>query len=247
MIGGNPLSTYNLKTPIGPIAGARGFDSGPFNTNAGALDFTGVAALATFTAAGPPLLPDLCPTDPISGDCFFGYDVDPPTPPPGYYWTPILPMYDFPDSPRGNWFDPAGASGYLYEMTGGSLFTSLDLPTGFDQPFYIATPGCTIPGTFEPGQSADFLALCGRGVSEFAITGIGPSFDPTNSGAFPIELAFNTPTANFIAEPLESSPEPGATALFGIGLAFLAALKMGATVSRPTRTRQRHSDTENLS
>jgi hypothetical protein len=81
-------------------------------------------------------------------------------------------------------------------------------------------------------------------VSEFAVTGIDPSFDPTDPSAFPIELAFDTSTANFIAEPLESSPEPTTIALFGLGLAFLTALKMGATVPRPTRTRLPHSDTE---
>ena len=99
-------------------------------------------------------------------------------------------------------------------MTGDSLFTNiLAFPTGFDEPFDLTSPGCTIPGTFTSGDSLNFVSLCGKGVSEFAITGIDPPFDPTNSSAFPIELTFDTPTADFVAAPLDSSPEPATTFL----------------------------------
>jgi len=158
------------------------------------------------------------------------------TPPGGVSPTnPILPSscsaittvicYRFAAAPSGYWFDPATASGYTYQMTGGSLFTEiLDFPTGFLQPFEVTAPGCTIPGVFQPGQSVDFVALCGHGVSMFTVTGIDPAFDPADPGAFPIELAFSTATADFNAEPINSSvPEPAAlgivmTGLSGIGL-----------------------------
>jgi hypothetical protein len=61
------------------------------------------------------------------------------------------------------WFDPPTASGYTYQMTDGSLFTEIvDLPTGFLKPFDVTAPGCSIPGTFEGGQSVNFVALCGK-------------------------------------------------------------------------------------
>lgn len=118
--------------------------------------------------------------------------------------------FKFSDVINRAWVDPATAFGYTYQMTSDSLFTEiLDLPTGFLEPFTVTSPGCSIPGTFGAGQSVDFAALCGGGVSEFTVTGIDPMFDPTNSGAFPIQLAFNTPTADFVAGALGSAvPEP---------------------------------------
>jgi hypothetical protein len=143
--------------------------------------------------------------------------------------TPVFPTapcsrvdcFTFHGARTGLWFDPPTASGYTYQMTDGSLFTEIaDLPTGFLNPFDVTTPGCSIPGTFSGGQSVDFVALCGKGVSEFTISGINPMFDPTDPGAFPIQLDFNTPTADFIAEPLGSAvaePSTWAMLLLGFG------------------------------
>jgi len=134
--------------------------------------------------------------------------------------------FEFILASSGAWFDPATASGYTYQMTGGSLFTNiLNFPTGFTEPFDVTSPGCTIPGTFSAGQSLDFVSLCGNGVSSFTVTGIDPMFDPTNPEAFPIELAFNTPTADFVAAPLTSAvPEPWSALLLSSGMAALGLI-----------------------
>jgi hypothetical protein len=133
----------------------------------------------------------------------------------------FLGCWKFTDVISRDWADPVTASGYTYQMTNGSLFTEIvDFPTGFLEPLDVTAPGCSIPGTFGPGQSVDFVTLCGSGVSEFTVTGIDPMFDPTDPGAFPIQLAFNTPTADFIAEPLGSAvPEPSTWAMILLGFA----------------------------
>ena len=143
--------------------------------------------------------------------------------------------FEFDGATTNAWYDPVTANGYNYRMLGSSLFTGvMDFPTGFARPFDVSAPGCSIPGAFSPGQSVDFVALCGHGVSSFSVTGIEPMFDPTNSAAFPIELAFNTLTADFLATPLtESVPEPPPTLLFGailcgVGLFRLRAPKLSA-------------------
>jgi hypothetical protein len=139
----------------------------------------------------------------------------------------IIACYGFSSGPSGSWYDPATASGYAYQMTNGSLFTEiLDLPTGFLEPFDVTSPGCSIPGTFEGGQSVNFVALCGQGVSAFTITGIDPMFDPTDPAAFPIELAFNTATADFDAGALASTvPEPSSVLLLSSGMAGLGLVR----------------------
>ena len=58
-------------------------------------------------------------------------------------------------------------------------------------------------------------------MNQFTITGIDPAFDPTDPKAFPIDLTFNTPVADFVAEPLGISsavPEPSSLPLLGAGL-----------------------------
>jgi hypothetical protein len=146
----------------------------------------------------------------------------------------ILGCYKFTGVRPLLWFDPPTASGYTYQMTDGSLFTEIvDLPTGFLKPFDVTAPGCSIPGTFEGGQSVNFVALCGKGVSEFTITGIDPMFDPTDPGAFPIQLAFDTPIADFDAEPLGSTvPEPSTWAMMLLGLAGFGVAAYRRTSSK---------------
>lgn len=116
---------------------------------------------------------------------------------------PIMPLagaageWFFYEVPSGAWFDPPTAAGFDYEMLSASLFTSvLDFPTGFNGRFTIVTDGCEIPGSFGPGDSVDFVALCGRGVPAFGVRGIDPARDPS-APHFPLRLAFDTPIADF--------------------------------------------------
>ena len=135
---------------------------------------------------------------------------------------PVLPtqqngnQFIFNNAPSNAWIDPPTADGFLFEMTGNSLFTEiLDFPTNIDADnLFNVFVGDNLLGQFSPGQNVDFVSLLGTGVSQFKVTGISP-FDPQNPLAFPIKLEFNTATADFTMTPLvesqnntKSVPEP---------------------------------------
>ena len=149
---------------------------------------------------------------------------------------PVLPNPDgvedgsffFSNVPTGAWTDPALASGYTYTIdTPGSLFTEIaGFPTGFAAPFTVSV-GETVLGTFEPGDNFIFP---NGGVESFTISGITPpglSDDPT---AFPIQLAFNTPSASFTQTAI-TVPEP--STLLGLSL-----LSFGGLLTRRSKQEQ---------
>ena len=144
---------------------------------------------------------------------------------------PILPfeveagVFRFFDVERGVWVDPPLAFGFEYTMTSGSLFTEiLDFPIGIDaDDLFTVTVGDTVLGEFGTGDSVDFTALLGGGVSSFKVTGIDPLVDGSDPTAFPLRLDFNTPTASFemvaLTAPVASTPEP--SVLIGLGVLVL--------------------------
>jgi len=138
----------------------------------------------------------------------------------GYVFEPVtLPVmgdgvFHFENGDSGDWFDPPLAEGFRYVMTSGSLFTRIaDFPLGFDSPFTITAESQNL-GTFGPGESVDFVALLGYGVSEFLLSGISPAVDAEDPTALPLKLEFNTSTASFDMIPI---PEPATLGLLAVG------------------------------
>jgi hypothetical protein len=139
-----------------------------------------------------------------------------------------VPTYNFIDVPSDDYVDPQLAQGYVYQMKGGSLFTQIvNFPTGFASKFNVIVNGVDL-GAFGPGDEVDFVKLLGKGVSSFEITGIDPGVDPSSSVAFPIQLAYDTPTASFTMTPI---PEPSPIQLLLLSLLALALYK----ASQPLR------------
>ncbi len=105
----------------------------------------------------------------------------------------------------GAWVDPPTSEGYRYVMANNSLFTKIvNFPTGFAKPFTVSVGGKVV-GQFKPGDSVDFSKFPGGGVKEFTVTGITPLTDPEDPTAFPLQLAFNTETADFTMEAIQNT------------------------------------------
>jgi len=157
-----------------------------------------------------PILPDFQPPPP-----------PPPPPPPAP--PPPAPPFVFTRVLSDRWYDPPVATGYDFQTTDGSLFTSiLDFPTGFNSPFTV-TAGGNVLGQFGPGSSVDFTSLPGGGVSAFSISGIDPPTDPSDTLGFPIRLEFNNAIADFTMTPSSGVvPEPSSLLLWAVGSSILA-------------------------
>jgi len=143
------------------------------------------------------------------------------------------PRFVFIEVPRGQWYDPPAAFGFEYTMTSDSLFTQiLDFPIGIDtDDLFTVMVGDTVLGEFGAGQSVDFTALLGGGVSSFRITDIDPLVDGNDPTAFPLKLDFNTETASFEMRALTATSTPEPSTLLGLGTLALA----GGTLLRRKR------------
>jgi len=117
----------------------------------------------------------------------------------------LLPVPSFCNAPSGRWFDPPLALGYDFQQTGSSLFTDiLTLPVGIDgDGLFEVQVGNQSLGQFAQGTGVNFVQLLGNGVPAFRIVGIDPGADATDVEAFPVQLAFNTPTADFTMTPVK--------------------------------------------
>jgi len=110
----------------------------------------------------------------------------------------------FVNCPTGQWVDPPLALGFDFQQTGSSLFTHiLALPVGIDgDGLFEVFVGSQSLGQFAAGAGVDFVQLHGSAVASFRIVGIDPAVDATNNLAFPVKLAFDTPTADFTMTPV---------------------------------------------
>ncbi len=138
---------------------------------------------------------------------------------------PVLPtlahgnIMHFTNVASGMWFDPPAVSSFVYTAELGTLFAEImDFPTGFSDSFTVSVAG-TLVGEFGPGESVDFVSLFGDGISEFTISGINPLVDAEDPLAFPLQIAFTTPTGSFTMTAVV--PEPASAllllALLGLG------------------------------
>lgn len=132
---------------------------------------------------------------------------------------PVLPgttangFFRFFNVQSGQFFDPPMASGFLYEMTSGALFTKLGLPIGYGNSFDVLVGNVPVA----TGLAAGAEYLFPGGVSAFSLVGINPAVDAVFGDAFPLYLEFNTPTASFNMTAIPV-PEPTAVLLLAGGL-----------------------------
>jgi hypothetical protein len=125
--------------------------------------------------------------------------------------TPINPMipsvvgsgaFQFTNVYPGQWYDPPFASAFEYTMNSASLFTKiLDFPPGFG-PLTVMAEGRLLGTTYGPGTTVDFTSVLGHGVPAFRIVGISPTVDAGDPTAFPLQLDFDTPAADFTMRAL---------------------------------------------
>jgi hypothetical protein len=119
---------------------------------------------------------------------------------------PILPIAPHVFSgASGLWYDPPLALGFDFVQTGSSLFTEIvSLPVGIDgDGMFEVEVGTQSLGQFAAGSGVDFRQILGgNGVAAFRIVGIDPAVDSTDAAVFPVQLAFDTPTAEFTMIPV---------------------------------------------
>ncbi len=130
---------------------------------------------------------------------------------------PVLPgsgsngFWRFFDVNSGQFFDPPLATGFEYNMGGGSLFTKLGLPMGYGNSFDVVVGGTTVASGLAGGMDYTFA---GSGVSNFSLVGIDPAVDSADSNAFPLYLEFSTATASF---DMMAIPEPATMGMLLVG------------------------------
>jgi hypothetical protein len=129
--------------------------------------------------------------------------------------------FAFDNVQSGSWFDPLSASTFVYTMLSDSDFSEiLGFPSGF-QAFEVFVGGVD-EGSFASGDTFEFPA----GTTSFAVSGVSPLGEP-----FPLQLAFNTPTASFDVT-VASAPEPSTWAMILVGFACLGFAGYRRTLQR---------------
>jgi PEP-CTERM motif len=132
-------------------------------------------------------------------------------------------VYTFTNTPGGFWYDPPGTSGFEYTGIAGTLFSSIELPTGFSNFTITYGPafGTTL-GSFGAGP-VNFVSLAGGALGAFRITGINPTVNSDDLNAFPLLVHFaGGGNGSFSMTGLSDVPEPGTWALVLVGLGVAA-------------------------
>lgn len=114
----------------------------------------------------------------------------------------------FNNVPSNLWYDPPANSGFNYQALNGSGFLQIsNFPCGIDpdNQFNVFVGGENL-GVFGPGDTLDFSQFFDTPVTDFTIVGINAPIDTTDPVAFPIQIAFNNPTADFQIRPVFVDP-----------------------------------------
>lgn len=123
------------------------------------------------------------------------------------------------DAPSGSWFEHPLGTAIEYQAGVGVLFTrilSLPASTDTDGLVRIEADGADL-GVFAVGEIVDF----GVGVSRFVIRDVEVAIDALDPEAFPVQLEFDAPIADF---EVITVPEPGGVVLLGAGSLGLLVL-----------------------
>jgi hypothetical protein len=126
--------------------------------------------------------------------------------------------FEYNSVPSGLWFDSAVVSELRFTADSNTFFSQIaEFPSGFE-PMTLMVNG-NVLGTFTGGQSFNFGAFPGGGVSEFVIQGVDTLGEIAGPLGLPLKLAFTTPTASFVTVAI---PEPATlmslfTALLALG------------------------------
>jgi hypothetical protein len=146
------------------------------------------------------------------------------------------PVFFFNNVPGTRWFDPPLVPAFQYSADPGTLFTGVQLPSGFGDNFTLSALGCTQSGVGSL-TLIDLTTFCpasgGAGLSSFLVSGITPLVDAANPSAFPTFLTFNNPTGSFSMQGIAAVPEPLTALLIGAGLAGVTRNRMKGRARRP--------------
>ena len=120
-------------------------------------------------------------------------------------------------TPIRGWYDPPMASGFEYELIGGSgAFSEVQLPPGFLN-LQLLVDGNIVDADFDYGERFIFAP----GVTNFSLLGLSPLVDSANPTAFPTYLEFTGTPGELRMTPIVETaavPEPATVVMLALGL-----------------------------
>ena len=149
-------------------------------------------------------------------------------------WSSTLPFWSFRNVFNGAWVDPLPTDSLYYQMAGDSLFTGFRAPsTSFGNLMVEDLNGNILGSQVLPDGFVNFLTP----INGFRIFGFDPLIDGENPLAFPLQLFFNTSSADFLVGPApitqlaSAVPEPSTYGMIGLVI-------IGAAVANRRRARR---------